>query len=422
MTRGFDHLTMMTAPVSSRLRNDVGNRVEKMHSPLYHQQCHSVWEFAKNLQPSVPTQSIATTPTSVAEATACRNHRYTHNPYASAGAWGGNISVDAVCNTGDGGHKPTSVPCSESGVDAVSLSSGLIGRFRGAAGELSRTACTSAGRNMLVSVLRLHHVEMTRAIVDELRPHLHVVALDPNGCHVVRALVEFIPTTLMVTLVPHFTPSIVRALAIGSPYTRRVLQSIFERHKCEALTPIVESIARDSQQLAQRQQGCITIIRTIENTLPHQQRSLIVQLLPALPALTMNCYGNYVVQCVLRHMDRGAITAVVCQAFAGHWVALSCNKFASNVVEKVVRLLDGHARSALIAETVCDPANLRRLMNDCFGNFVLQAIIDSSRSKADFRMIAQCVRPLLQTCSHGRRIESKLQCVMARAGVPAIGE
>ncbi|SCU72353.1 pumilio/PUF RNA binding protein 5 [Trypanosoma equiperdum] len=430
MLRRGERLTMMAVPAFNVPQSNVATQSACTHPFQVPQQCRSAWELTtSDSSPSLSAQGAATpkpavsnTTNAAASAGCYRSHRYTHNPYASTAPRSDNDGADPVCvsGSGDGNCEAPRHVYNSAALDSGNLSNGLVERFRAIVGELPRAACTSAGRNLLVSVLRLHHVEMTRTVVDEFRPVLPAVALDSNGCHVVRALVEFIPTGLMATLVPHFTPSLVRDLAVSSPYTRRVLQSVFERHKSDALTPIVEAIAQDSQLLAQRQQGCITIIRTIENTLPHQQRFIISRLLPALPALTMNCYGNYVVQCVLHHMDPEAVTVVVCHAFAGHWVALSCNKFASNVVEKVVRVLEGPARRALIAETVCDPVNLRRLMNDCFGNFVLQAIIDSSTSEVDFRTISQCIRPLLPTSSHGRRIESKLQCVMARAG--AVGE
>ncbi|RNF18878.1 pumilio protein 5 [Trypanosoma conorhini] len=346
-----------------------------------------------------------------------RGRRYTHNPYASQSA----TPSCSSANTSRQRNSSNNTSCDSSiqfynscvtrdngGAEVFHVNSSLLEQFLAVVGDIPRTACTLTGRHLLVSVLRLQHMDKLQIIIDELLPQLNIVALDPQGCHVVRTLFEIAPTELMETVLPHFAPETVIELAVSSQHTRRVLQSIFERHKSESLTPIVTTIAQNSQRLAVSQQGCIAVISTIENSLPHQQRSIISMLLPVLPSLTMNCYGNYVVQCLLQHMDHDALVSVVCNAFAGHWLMLSRNKFASNVIEKVVWQLDGAARRELVNELVMDTSNLRPLMQDGFGNFVLQAIIDSSSGGEEFREISSRVRPLLHTSPYGHKIGNTL--------------
>ncbi|ESL08561.1 pumilio/PUF RNA binding protein 5 [Trypanosoma rangeli SC58] len=350
-----------------------------------------------------------------------RSRRYTHNPYASQLATPSCSSTNTSRQMNSSNNScDSSMQCynncvaRETGGTELFVNSSLLKQFLGV-GNIARTACTVAGRHLLVSVLRLQHMDKVQIIIDELLPQLNIVALDPQGCHVVRTLVETISTELIETILPHFTPETILELAVNSQHTRRVLQSIFERHKSEALTPIVTTIAQSSQQLAVSQQGCIAVIRTIENTLPHQQRSVISMLLPVLPSLTMNCYGNYVVQCLLQHMDRASLVSVVCRAFVGHWLVLSRNKFASNVIEKIVWQLDGAARRELVNELVMDTSNLRQLMQDGFGNFVLQAIIDSSNGGEEFREISSRVKPLLHTSPYGHKIGDRLHGGYARS-------
>mmetsp|Transcript_56127 Transcript_56127/g.64405 ORF Transcript_56127/g.64405 Transcript_56127/m.64405 type:complete len:529 (+) Transcript_56127:77-1663(+) len=282
-------------------------------------------------------------------------------------------------------------------------------QFYGTVGSIAPSACTVRGRHLLISVLRLMHPDKTQAIFEEILPQVNVVALDAQGCHVLRTLIEAISEEQAATLASYLEESTIVTLATASQHTRRALQTLFERHRHSGFDFIVQVIAADATRLAMTQQGCIAIMRIIENSLPHQKHHLVAGLIPSLPTLTMDPYGNYVVQCILQNFDANLTVSVVCDAFMGHWVPLSCNKFASNVMEKVVRMMTGSARAALVRELVFEPSNLLCLMQDGFGNFVLQAIIDSSVDATEFRNISETVRPQLHTSPYGHKIDSKLK-------------
>lgn len=359
--------------------------------------------------------------------------RYTHNPYASSEPSTPRDSLHSSHNSSfnnssdsftTGGLPPQQVsytgqqqtygaPVYAEGAygDAVAypVLNNLTEQFLAIIGSIVPTACSMRGRHLLVSIMRLQHLDKIQMIFDEIVPHVSTVVVDPQGCHVVRTLVEFLTPEQLVMFVSYLTPAVVVELAINSQHTRRVLQTLFERHKSEALDPVVFAICTDAVRLAMTQQGCIAIMRIIENSLPDQRQQLVQTLIPELPALTMDPYGNYVVQCILQNFEAGSCSAIMCAAFAGHWVTLSCNKFASNVMEKVVRIIVGPSRHALVEELVLNGQNLQCLMQDGFGNFVLQAVIDSSIDPAEYRMIFDTVRPLLHTSPYGHKIDGKLK-------------
>ena len=350
--------------------------------------------------------------------------RYTHNPYASE-------PTTPTCAT------PTSNPLnmslnSQSSCDsftafqqsyhpvyapeavysdsvAYPVVNNLTEQFMSIIGSIAPTSCTARGRHLLVSVMRLQHMDKIQIIFDEIVPQLNIVVMDNQGCHVVRTLVEFLTTEQLEVFAANLSAKTVVDIATTSQHTRRVLQTLVERHKSNLLDNIISAIAANSAQLAKTQQGCIAVMRTVEHALPEQREVLMAALLPDLPALTMDPYGNYVVQCLLQHFDPTTCAAVVCSAFAGHWLTLSCNKFASNVMEKVVRLMVGPSRTELVQELVLNTSNVQCLMQDGFGNFVLQAIIDSSVDASEYRTICDVVRPLLHASPYGHKIEGKLK-------------
>lgn len=406
-----------------------------MPSPQAFLQARALQQAAGGQMPYTPTMSaqqasptcgsntasptMAAANTSVSSRTSTNGgKRFSHNPYASEPSTptntsmtlSGNTSFNASNDQMSGSGYGQAMYASEQGfMDAAGSLSSVTEQFYALVGSIAHNACTPRGRHLLISVLRLQHLDKIQMIFDEIAPQVNMVVLDGQGCHVVRTLVEFLSGDQLATLTAYLDEATIIAMATSSQHTRRALQMLFERHKSPAFDFIVQVVAADATRLSMTQQGCIAVMRMVEHALPHQRHHLVAALMPALPTLTMDPYGNYVVQAILQNIDSTLTASVVCDAYAGHWVPLCCNKFASNVMEKVVRMMTGPARVTLVRELVFDTNNLLCLMQDGYGNFVLQAVIDSSVDQQEFRTIAEVVRPLLHTSPYGHKIDGKLK-------------
>merc|ERR1719326_2792934 len=137
-------------------------------------------------------------------------------------------------------------------------------------------------------------------------------------------------------------------------------------------------------------------------------------LTPHLAALAADPYGNYVLQTITQALGSNEhVCDTLEKAFEGSWVALSCNKFASNVMEKIIKISaetpSCSARRTIIDELVSNNSHLSIIIVDNYGNFVLQAIIDSCNNSNEFRKIGDRVRPLLASSPYGHKIEGKLK-------------
>lgn len=309
-------------------------------------------------------------------------------------------------------YAPDAHASSGTGYDSASnhpIAFSINEQFAQARGNLAAAACTPRGRHMLVGALRQQHTDKIQAIFEELAPNVAGIIMDPQGGHVVRTLIEFLNEHQVAELVQFLTPEIVLTIATSSQNTRRVLQTLFERHRTPALQPIVDVIATHAIALSTTQQGCIAVMRCIEHTLDVQKQQVLVALQPQLAALTMDPYGNYVAQAVLQFFPRELACDVIEKAFMGHWVSLSCNKFASNVMEKFIQAATPMTRKAILDELVYTTEALTTLMQDGFGNFVLQQIIDTCTTGPEYRKLAERVRPMLGTSPFGHKIEAKLK-------------
>jgi len=281
----------------------------------------------------------------------------------------------------------------------------LTEQFRHIVGSIVATACTPRGRSLLQSVMRLQHSDKVQTIFDEIVAEASVVMLDPNGCHVVRSIIEMLDEEQVRRLVLAMNEMTILNVATTSQYTRRILQSLFEKHKAENLTSIVDVLAAHALALATTQQGCIALMRVIERCSADQKEKLLASLNPALLDLATDPFGNYVVQSVLEHYKNDCVPA----ALKGHLLKLASNKFASNVMEKAFRFSSVEVRSELISELFDDSEALGVLVQDGFGNFVIQSVIDSCPNQTEFRRISETLRPLLHASPYGHKIESKLR-------------
>jgi hypothetical protein len=221
--------------------------------------------------------------------------------------------------------------------------------------------------------------------------------------------VEVLSDDQLVTLMEAMNATLVLNMCTLSQYTRRILQSLFERRRVD-LQPIVEVLAANVQYLSATQQGCISLMKIFQECSSPQKGMIIAPLLSMFPQLATDPYGNYVVQCAIEHSDKVTSTRYVTEHLRGHLFVMSCNKFASNVVEKIVSCVNvPMTRKMVLEELVFDTNAVSQLIHDPFGNFVLQSVIDHCSAANEFKRICDRVRPLLGSSPYSSRIEAHLR-------------
>ena len=277
-------------------------------------------------------------------------------------------------------------------------------------GSIVKSACSATGRSMLQSVLKNHLPGSVDAMVNEIVPELETVALDQHGCHVLRSLLEHVNAEQLVKVMSGLNETLVLNMCTLSQYTRRILQTLFERHPHMDLQPIVNLIGKNVQYLSATQQGCISLMRIFEQCNASQKFQIISPLLPMFADLATDQFGNYVVQCAIEHSEKPVAAKYVLDHLSGSMLKMSCNKFASNVMEKIIALLNVPAiRRILLDELVFNPAALQQLVHDGFGNFVVQSIIESCTNPHEFKKICDRLRPAMTNSPFAHRIDAKIR-------------
>lgn len=243
-------------------------------------------------------------------------------------------------------------------------------------------------------------------------PHANSIAVDLQASHVMKTLIEQLPTNYVVEMLHCLYPSTIFKMCTGSQHTRKLIQLIMERHNGPLLTlPLFQVLASDACHLAATQQGCIIIKNALQQGSLPQQHLLLPGLLPYLPKLAVDPYANYVVQVLIEEQPGGLAIDDIFNALGGanSAVGLSCNKGGSNVMEKLVKAVSGASRQALVDEFISCRSNCHKLLMNCFGNFVLQALIESSHDMSEFQMIYDMIALYLLNSPYGQKIGTKLR-------------
>jgi hypothetical protein len=287
----------------------------------------------------------------------------------------------------------------------------LEDQFAGLIGNIAPTACTARGRTLILNIIRLQHLDKIQIIFEELCANLMMVLTDGQGCHVLRFLVDYMQPSHVDHLMNTLTPELTYQLCTHSQHSRRVLQCLVEQHKTPALEPLINILCHNrlGVEVAKTQQGCIAIMRILENVLPQLKERLFYSLAPSFPELSTDQFGNYAVQTAVQQFDPYFLNMTFQDVFYGQFVRVACNKFGSNVMEKIIASSCPELLAVLLNQLVYTEANLHKLMQDGFGNFVLQALVEASANTIEGKKVCDAIRPHLHTSPYGHKIEGKLR-------------
>ena len=126
-----------------------------------------------------------------------------------------------------------------------------------------------------------------------------------------------------------------------------------------------------------------------------------------------DAYGNYVVQYVLDVCGDDEVHAI-CESVIGKVCVLAVQKFSSNVMEKCLERCTDRVREEYLNE-LNDTNQIRELMMDPFGNYVVQRALSVSTHAQAIRLV-ETMKPHLSTqngggirnTAGGRRILGKI--------------
>eukprot|EP01017_Pseudomicrothorax_dubius_P044422 TRINITY_DN7503_c0_g1_i11.p1 TRINITY_DN7503_c0_g1~~TRINITY_DN7503_c0_g1_i11.p1 ORF type:complete len:221 (+),score=51.06 TRINITY_DN7503_c0_g1_i11:42-704(+) len=161
-----------------------------------------------------------------------------------------------------------------------------------------------------------------------------------------------------------------------------VIQKIFETVGIEELDFIIKDVEAELDDLAADPCGCRVIQKILEHSKPDSPKLSMIyhKLMFSIKDLCVSPFGNYIIQHIL---DKGPQTEreTLLNYIRDNFVALSMNKFASNVTEKSMIHGTIEFKKEVLQvivkppESNREPIPLFHLIKNEFGNYVVQRLI-----------------------------------------------
>ncbi|RKP32228.1 ARM repeat-containing protein [Metschnikowia bicuspidata] len=247
-------------------------------------------------------------------------------------------------------------------------------------------------------------------LVRTAAPEFIRIALDAHGT---RALQKLVEQVLMPEEVRHIVESLApHVVALSRDLNgNHVVQKCLQRLRPEHNQFVFDAAAASCKEIAMHRHGCCVLQRCLDHGNDAQRQQLSLRVAENATSLSLDPYGNYVVQYVLARGDECSI-GIILDHIRANIVALSVHKFGSNVIEKTLRT---RKWSELVIELLlANGAQLLVLLNDAYGNYVLQTALDVANA-TNLSKLAYSLQPLLpgvKNTPHGRRIFTKIQHIL----------
>ncbi|KAI1381545.1 ARM repeat-containing protein [Hypoxylon crocopeplum] len=234
------------------------------------------------------------------------------------------------------------------------------------------------------------------------------VALNQHGTRALQKMIEFVSTPLHVQL-------IIRALQhrvvelIQDLNGNHVIQKCLNKLSSDDAQFIFNAVGNHCIEVGTHRHGCCVLQRCIDHASGDQKMWLVNKITENAPRLVQDPFGNYVVQYII-DLNETIFTEPLIQQFRGQFVELSFHKFSSNVMEKCLRCGNDDSKDMLISELLI-PGEIGKLLEDPFGNYVVQTALDHCTSHMKGQLI-ESIRPLLpaiRNTPYGRRLQAKIQ-------------
>ncbi|CBK21935.2 uncharacterized protein [Blastocystis hominis] len=275
------------------------------------------------------------------------------------------------------------------------------------------------GNYVFQMLLQVCSEERRAQILSAVRDFVIDASLNIHGTRCVQSLVQYCSSPSMIDSLFAALQGHIAHLAAhpnGNHVILRCLQSIPESF----CTPLFEELVQHCIDIATHRHGCCVIQQFFLRAPPLYRNRLMNAILHEAHLLITNPFGNYVVQFVLER-GRPEERELLTRSVFGHVVEYSCQKYSSNVIEKVIVLADEQVRYQIICEIVGSP-HFPAILHHNFANYIIQNLFHNC-GKENVFVLYDAILPFkgeLGRSTGGRHILTALNAFEYFAPISAI--
>mmetsp|Transcript_87289 Transcript_87289/g.130980 ORF Transcript_87289/g.130980 Transcript_87289/m.130980 type:complete len:317 (+) Transcript_87289:134-1084(+) len=263
------------------------------------------------------------------------------------------------------------------------------------------------GNYVVQKLLDFGTPKMKSDIRDTLQGEMLPLSLQMYGCRVVQKALETLDETDIPPLLKEFHSSVLSCIhdQNGNHVIQKCIEVMSEKSRDardngdnstadffnEQIDFIVDDVLDNVTPLSCHPYGCRVLQRILEHCVEPKKSRALDEISKCHRTLLDDQYGNYVIQHVLqfgRLSDRDSVLEIVAE---NGLLLLSRQKFASNVVEKLLKYGNAQQRKAVVREMLkivdertgevvpegVEGASVVLLMvRDAYANYVVQTTLD----------------------------------------------
>ena len=252
----------------------------------------------------------------------------------------------------------------------------------------------------IITFLSQEQLQNLLIIISE---QFYEISIDPHGTRVLQKLIELIKTSELKNLFYELVKPMVGQLLkdLNGTY---IVQKFVKYNLYDYGFKINQIIIDNSIELCTYRHGCCVIQKYIETRDQNMLPQLIYKLLDGFKSLITDQFGNYVIKTIL-FIGNPEYNNRIGEYISMNVVSYSKHKYSSNVVEKCFDFCQGFYLNKLIF-LVQQENNLKELILDEHGNYVVQKVLSISNMKKKKEMLSviKSLFPLLRQTHFGLRI------------------
>lgn len=241
---------------------------------------------------------------------------------------------------------------------------------------------------------------MKKALKGTLEGNMLLLSLQMYGCRVVQKALESLAYDDLCELLQEFDSYVLTCIQDqnGNHVMQKCIEVMSVKAKekeartgeaglsnvmSERIQFIVDDVLVSVKSLCCHPYGCRVLQRMLEHCVDSQKSATLDKIQLCHKALLDDQYGNYVIQHVLQYgrvSDRDSLLNII---VANDLLKLARQKFASNVVEKLLKYGNSHQRNGIVREMlkVVHEGESRStvvllMVRDAYANYVVQTAID----------------------------------------------
>ncbi|WIA19593.1 hypothetical protein OEZ85_005532 [Tetradesmus obliquus] len=295
------------------------------------------------------------------------------------------------------------------------------------------------GNYVIQKFLELDVPSHRAELAAQMKGQVLSLSLQLYSCRVIQKALEVLPLEQKIGIVAELDGALMRC--VRDQNGNHVIQKVIECVPTEHITNLLDTFAGNLVSLSQHPFGCRVMQRILEHCAdPGRYNVFMTEILKATVQLGQDQYGNYVIQHVVEQGKPHERDAVYERLFP-HIVVLSQNKFASNVVEKMLLHCTPAQRGAIVEEFLrqpsrrsssdgvvsasypglgcellgCEQSALEQMMQDQYGNYVVQKTLEVCDEGQRERLLSRvrCYYETLKSSQFGKHIVNRLEKLLS---------